>query len=48
MLRPKIPKEVKQFIGLIGYYRKFVPRFSDIASERSQNTVLLASTQAAI
>ena len=31
MLRPKTPKEVKQFIGLIGYYRKFVPRFSDIA-----------------
>ena len=31
MLRPKTPKEVKQFLGLIGYYRKFVPRFSDIA-----------------
>ena len=30
MLRPKTPKEVKQFLGLIGYYRKFVPRFSDI------------------
>ena len=25
------PKEVKQFLGLAGYYRKFVPRFSDIS-----------------
>ena len=24
-------KEVKQFLGLIGYYRKFVPRFADIS-----------------
>ena len=31
MPRPKTPKEVKQFLGLIGYYRKFVPRFLDIA-----------------
>ena len=28
---PKTPKEVKQFLGLIGYYRKFVTRFSDLA-----------------
>ena len=28
---PKTPKEVKQFLGLKGYYRKFVPRFSDLA-----------------
>ena len=28
---PKNPKQVKQFLGLVGYYRKFVPRFSDIA-----------------
>ena len=31
MLPPKTPKETKQFLGLIGYYRKFVPRFSDLA-----------------
>ena len=28
---PTTPKEVKQFLGLIGYYRKFVPKFADIA-----------------
>ena len=28
MLPPKTPKEIKQFHGLIGYYRKVVPRFS--------------------
>ena len=31
MLPPKTPKEIKQFLGLIGYYRKFVPRFSGLA-----------------
>ena len=28
---PKNPKEVKQFLGLVGYYRKFIPRFTDIS-----------------
>ena len=31
MSPPKTAKEVKQFLGLIGYYRNFVPRFSDLA-----------------
>ena len=31
MLLPKNPKEVKQFLGLIGYYRKSIPHFSDLA-----------------
>ena len=30
MPAPRTAKEVKQFLGLIGYYRKFVPRFADI------------------
>ena len=28
---PKTPKEVRQFLGLVGYYRKFIPKFADIA-----------------
>ena len=28
---PRTPKEVKQFLGLVGYYHKSIPRFSDIA-----------------
>ena len=34
---PKTPKEVKQFLGLTGYYWKFIPRFSDLA--RPLNTL---------
>ena len=28
---PTTPKEIKQFLGLVGYYRKFILRFADIA-----------------
>ena len=35
---PRNPKEIKQFLGLVGYYRKFVPRFSDIARPLSKLT----------
>ena len=31
MPAPRSPKEIKQFLGLVGYYRKFIPRFSDVA-----------------
>ena len=37
---PTTPKEVKQFLGLIGYYRKFVPRFADIARSLTNLTQL--------
>ena len=31
MPAPTTPKEVKQFLGLVGYYKKFIPRIADIA-----------------
>ena len=31
MPAPKNAKEIKQFLRLTGYYRKFVPRFADIS-----------------
>ena len=35
---PQNAKQVKQFLGLVGYYRKFVPRFSDISRPLTQLT----------
>ena len=31
MPRPMTAKEIKQFLGLMGYYRKFIPHFTDLA-----------------
>ena len=31
MPKPRSPKEINQFLRLTGYYRKFVPQFSDMA-----------------
>ncbi|XP_078245873.1 uncharacterized protein LOC144587973 [Pogona vitticeps] len=30
--RPNTKKKIKSFLGLVGYYRKFIPRFSEIAT----------------
>ena len=38
MPAPRTPKEVKQFLGLIGYYRKFIPKFSDVARPQTNLT----------
>ena len=38
MPAPKCMKKVKQFLGLTGYYRKFVPRFADISRQLTRLT----------
>ncbi|KAL0128587.1 hypothetical protein PUN28_003742 [Cardiocondyla obscurior] len=41
--RPKTPKNIKQFLGLAGYYRRFIPSFSKLAKPL---TVLLKNDTA--
>ena len=36
--QPKTKKEVRSFLGLCGYYRKFIPNFSSIATPLSDLT----------
>ena len=38
MPAPRNPKEIKQFLGLVGYYQKFILRFSDIAKPLTRLT----------
>ena len=40
---PYTPKEVKQFLGLAGYYRKLIPRYADIA--RLLNAIMRKDTE---
>lgn len=34
---PKIPKQIKSFLGLCGFYRKFIPNFAKIAKPMTPN-----------
>jgi len=34
--RPTNPKQIKQFLGLVGYYRRFIPGFAKIARPLTQ------------
>jgi hypothetical protein len=34
--RPRKPKNIKQFLGLAGYYRRFIPNFSKVAKPLTQ------------
>ena len=38
MPTPKDTKEIKQFLGLTGYYKKIIPRFADISRPLTQLT----------
>ena len=40
MPSPTTPKEIKQFLALVGYYRKFIPTFADIAQPMTNLTQL--------
>ena len=38
MVRPVNPKGIKQYLGFVGYYRKFIPKYSDIAKPLTELT----------
>ena len=37
MPAPTTPKEIKQFLGLVGYYRKFIPKFRPMTNLTKQD-----------
>ena len=38
--KPKTKKELKSYLGMLGFYRKFIPRFSSIALPLTEATKL--------
>ena len=38
MPAPRSPKEIKQCLGLVGYYQKFIPQFSDVVKPLTRLT----------
>ena len=38
MKEPTTPKGVKQYLGFVGYYRKLIPKYSDIAKPLTELT----------
>ena len=48
MTEPTTPKGVKQYLGFVGYYRKFIPKYCDIAkplTEVTKQDVLFQRTE---
>ncbi|GJW54107.1 putative reverse transcriptase domain-containing protein [Tanacetum coccineum] len=43
---PKTPTEIRQFLGLAGYYRRFIEGFSKIAKSKRRNLTQRKSTEA--
>jgi len=41
-IQPKTKKQLKSFLGMVGYYRRFVPGFSSIAKPLTEATKRLA------
>ena len=44
-LQPQTKKQLKSFLGMLGYYRRFIPVFSSIAQPLTEATKLKAPYQ---